>query len=92
MNKEIQKILNQYAKASIGGTVSINDLAEREFSGKKLSKTESEALNNFEKYRLAKLNAIADDMAFHELYRQLQVMANLADYKEFLKEEYFRHE
>ncbi|MFI5148289.1 MAG: hypothetical protein ACHQRM_01040 [Bacteroidia bacterium] len=88
MNKETQKILQKYAKASIGGTVSINDLADREFSGKQLSKTEREALANFEKYRLAKLNAVHDDMAFHELYRQIQVLANLADYKEFLKGDY----
>jgi hypothetical protein len=88
MNKETKKILQQFAKSSIGGSVSINDLADREFSGKKLSKAEKEALNNFERYRLAKLNAITDDMAFHDLYRQLQVMANLADYTEFLKEQY----
>jgi hypothetical protein len=88
MNKETEKIVKKYAKSGIGGTISINDLADREFSGKQLSKTEREALNNFEKYRLAKLNAVQDDMAFHELYRQIQVLANLADYKEFLGKEY----
>jgi hypothetical protein len=88
MNKETEKIVRKYAKASIGGTVSINDLSDREFSGKRLSTEERQALNNFEKYRLAKLNAVHDDMAFHELYRQLQVLANLADYKEFLQGEY----
>jgi hypothetical protein len=88
MNKETQKILSKYAKASIGGTVSINDLADKEFSGKVLSKNEKDALGNFERYRLAKLNAVTNDMAFHELYRHLQVLANLADYNEFLKAEY----
>jgi hypothetical protein len=88
MNKETKRILQQYAKSSIGGTISINDLADREFSGKKLTEAEKAALGNFEKYRLAKLNAVTDDMAFHELYRQLQVLANLADYKEFLKDQY----
>jgi hypothetical protein len=90
MNKETEKLLQKYAKATIGGTVSINDLAEREFSGKSLSKNEKAALGNFERYRLAKLNEVNDDMAFHELYRQLQVLANLADYKEFLKDEYIQ--
>ncbi|HEV7230195.1 MAG TPA: hypothetical protein VGO45_02635 [Bacteroidia bacterium] len=89
MNKETQKLLQKFAKSAIGGSVSINDLSDREFSGKPLSAEERLALSNFEKYRLAKLNKITDDMAFHELYRQFQVMANLADYTEFLKEEYF---
>jgi hypothetical protein len=88
MNKETQKIVRKYAKAYIGGTVSINDLSDKEFSGKQLNDEEKLALSNFEKYRLAKLNAVHDDMAFHELYRQLQVLANLADYKEFLNGEY----
>jgi hypothetical protein len=88
MNKDTQKIVNKYAKSSIGGTLSISDLSEREFSGQKLSKEEKQALINFDKFRLAELNKISDDMEFHERYRQLQVMANLADYHEFLKDEY----
>ncbi len=91
MDKETQKIVKKYAKALIGGTLSVNDLSEKEFSGKSLSVAEKTALANFEKYRLARLNAVTDDMAFHDLYRQLQVMANLADYTEFLKEEYARY-
>ncbi|MCE3279219.1 MAG: hypothetical protein K0S44_1410 [Bacteroidetes bacterium] len=35
------------------------------------------------------LNAQTDDMAFHKRYQELQVMANLGDYQEFLKEKYF---
>ena len=88
MDKQTQKIVTQYAKALIGGTLSINDISDKEFSGKMLTPKEKAALSNFEKYRLAKLNAVTDDMAFHEMYRQLQVMANLAAYTEFLKDEY----
>jgi hypothetical protein len=88
MDKETQKIVKKFAKALIGGTLSINDISDKEFSGKSLTSLEKVALSNFEKYRLAKLNAITDDMAFHDLYRQLQVLANLADYTEFLKDEY----
>jgi hypothetical protein len=88
MNKETQRLVKKYAKASIGGAISINDLSDKEYSGKALTTNEKIALANFEKYRLARLNAVTDDMAFHELYRQLQVMANLADYTEFLKDEY----
>jgi hypothetical protein len=88
MNKETQNLVKKYAKAAIGGSVSINDLSDKEYSGKPMKKDEQQALANFEKYRLKKLNQITDDMAFHELYRQFQVMANLADYTEFLKGEY----
>jgi hypothetical protein len=84
-----QKILNKFfAKADIGGAVSINDLREKELSGELLTLKETQALANFDRYRIAELKKQPNDMAFHERYRQLQVMANLGDYEEFLKEKY----
>jgi hypothetical protein len=81
-----EDLLKKYfAKSDIGGTVSINDLRDREFSGEALTHEERLALHNFDRYRLDELNAQPNDMAFHERYRQLQVMANLADWKEFIK-------
>ena len=78
-------ILKQYfTKASIGGVVSINDLRDREDSGESLSADEIKALRNFDKYRLDQLNNIQNDKEFHEKYRQIQVMANLGDWKDFL--------
>ena len=50
---------------------------------------EKQALVNFDRFRLDVLNAQTDDMAFHKRYQELQVMANLGDYTEFLKEMYF---
>lgn len=83
-------ILNKYfAKADINGSLSINDLREKEFNGEKLTQKEKQALMNFDAYRLSELNAQKDDMSFHKRYRELQVMANLGDYEEFLKEKYF---
>lgn len=80
-----EDLLKKYfAKVDIGGTVSINDLRDREFNGEPLSADEVKALKNFDQYRIEQLNAQKTDMAFHEHYRQLQVMANLADWKEFL--------
>lgn len=80
-----EDILKKYfAKADIGGTMSINDLRDREFSGETLTEMEKTALKNFDRYRLEQLNGIADDKEFHERYRQLQVMANLGDWKDFL--------
>lgn len=67
---------------------SINDLREKEFTGGKLSPEEKFALSNFDKYRIRILNNTKDENDFHQQYRQLQVIANLSDWKEFLKESY----
>jgi hypothetical protein len=80
-----EDLLKKYfAKADIGGTLSINDLRDREFNGESLSPDELTALRNYDRYRIEQLNGIADDREFHERYRQLQVMANLGDWKDFL--------
>jgi hypothetical protein len=68
----------------IGIPVSINDLRDREFNGEKLTDEEYLALYNYDRFRLDELNAQPNDMAFHERYRQLQIMANLADWHDFL--------
>lgn len=67
---------------------SINDLRDKEFSGSKLTPEERFALSNFDNYRLKILNAQQNEADFHQQYRQLQVIANLSDWREFLKEEY----
>ena len=83
-------ILNKYfAKADIGGTPSINDLREKEYSGEPLTIKEKQDLVNFDRFRINVLKAQTDDMAFHRSYEELQVMANLGDFQEFLKEKYF---
>lgn len=83
-------ILNKYfAKSSIGGTISINDLRDKEFNGEPLSTKEKQALINFDRFRLNVLNAQTDDASFNKRYQELQVMANLDDFQEFLKEKYF---
>jgi hypothetical protein len=85
-----EDLLKKYfAKSDIGGTVSINDIRDREFNGESLSAEEKVALANFDRYRIDILNAQTSDMAFHENYRQLQVMANLADWKDFMDLEKF---
>lgn len=71
-----------------GLTESINDLRDKEFSGIKLTPEERFALSNFDSYRLKILNAQENENDFHQQYRQLQVIANLSDWREFLKENY----
>lgn len=77
-------ITNLLNKKSTGIVVSINDLRDKEFSGIKLSAEEKFALSNFDKYRLNVLNSQTDEEKFHHQYRQLQVIANLSDWTEFL--------
>ena len=85
-NNDISK--NFFTKQEIGGAEGINDLRDKEFAGKHLSAEEKYALANYDKYRLAVLNAQHNEEQFHLHYRQLQIIANLGDWKEFLKDEY----
>ena len=81
----LSKLLNKKAD---GLVVSINDLRDKEFSGIKLSSTERSALQNFDRYRIQVLNSQRDEEKFHLQYRQLQVIANLSDWQEFLKADF----
>ena len=73
---------------SNGLITSINDLRDKEFSGIKLTAAEKQALENFDRYRISVLNSQSDEQKFHYKYRQIQVIANLSDWQEFLKEEF----
>ena len=84
-NDFITTLLN---KKSTGLVVSINDLRDKEFSGIKLTAEEKFALSNFDKYRINILNSQTDEEKFHYQYRQLQVIANLSDWREFLKKDF----
>ena len=75
-------------KKTTGLVVSINDLRDKEFGGVKLTAEEKTALSNFDKYRISVLNAQTDEQKFHYKYRQIQVIANLSDWHEFLKEDF----
>lgn len=77
-----------FTKQDIGGSESINDLRDKEFSGENLTSEEKFALANYDKYRLSVLNAQSNEEQFHLHYRQLQIIANLGDWREFLKDEY----
>jgi hypothetical protein len=84
-NDFITNILN---KKTTGLVVSINDLRDKEFSGIKLTAEEKFALSNFDRYRIDVLNSQTDEEKFHYQYRQLQVIANLSDWREFLKKDF----
>lgn len=88
LNSKLKNLTELFSKKSIGGEASINDLREKEFSGSLLSTEEKCALQNYDNYRINLLNAQENEESFHKIYRQLQVIANLGDWKEFLKADY----
>lgn len=84
-NDFITTLLN---KKTTGLVVSINDLRDKEFSGLKLTAEEKFALSNFDRYRINILNSTVDEEKFHYQYRQIQVIANLSDWREFLRKDF----
>ena len=89
MNNRQEIYKNYFANKEFGESITITDLKAKEFGDEKLSEEESQAILNFDRFRLAELNKLKDDFEFNARYCELQIMSNLADYKEFLKEEYF---
>lgn len=77
-----------FSKTNKSLTNSINDLRDKEFSGKALSSEEKFALSNFDQYRIKVLNSQPSEEAFHEAYRKIQVIANLGDWHDFLDEKF----
>lgn len=85
--KDIYK--NYFANKDTGEITSISDLREKEFRNENLAEEQQQAILNFDRFRLSELNKIKNDFDFNARYCELQIMSNLTDYKEFLKEEYF---
>ena len=80
---------NYFANKDTGETVSISDLRDKEFRNETLAEEELQAILNFDRFRLTELNKVKNDFEFNARYCELQIISNLSDYKEFLKEEYF---
>lgn len=76
-------------KNTLSGIVSINDLKEMEFNDKGLTPQQHLALKNYDRYRVKELNKQQTEKDFHKTYLQLQAMANLTPFEDFLREEYF---
>ncbi|MCB9224526.1 MAG: hypothetical protein R2780_09730 [Crocinitomicaceae bacterium] len=64
--------------------VSINDIRDKYFEGVNLDQEEALALENYDKFRLSHLNGSKDEKDFDQRYFQLQVMANLYSFRDFL--------
>lgn len=87
MSDNSQKKVKESLKIKV--FCSINDLKEKEFDQINISTNERLALKNYDRYRISELNKQTSEQKFHNRYLQLQVMANLSPYQEFLKEIYF---
>jgi len=77
------------SKKGIDSILTVNDLRELDYSNQELSTQQRLAIKNYDRYKISELNRQTSEEAFHKKYMQLQVMANLSPFEEFLKEEYF---
>ena len=66
----------------------INDLKELEYEDSNISPQERLAIRNFDRYRYRILTSSKSEKKFHEDFQRLQVLANLSNYEEFLKDDY----
>ena len=89
MDKATEFLSGLLNKKNTGLVTSINDLRDKELSGVKLNHEEKAALSNFDRYRINILNSEENEEAFHHKYKQLQVIANLSNWRHFLSEDFF---
>lgn len=89
MSKNIENKTPNTGKSNLKDFFSINDLREKDYKDIDLLPNERLAIKNFDRYRINELNKQPSESMFHNKYMQLQVMANLTPYQEFLKEDYF---
>ena len=68
--------------------ITINDLKEHEFGESDITPQQRLAIRNFDRFRFNTLTNAKSEDKFHEDFQRLQVMANLNNYEEFLKDEY----
>lgn len=89
MNDALKKtgIGQSFKSLVLGDGVSVNDLRDRQNNGRMLSAEQARALHNFDEYRIKMLNRQQTEEAYHALYMELQSMANLSPYQDFLKED-----
>ncbi len=64
--------------------ISIDDLRDKEFSGKGLTDEERRALENFDRFRVEYLEKAESEEDFQRRYFQLRSWANLHSFEEFL--------
>lgn len=66
----------------------INDLKEIEYEDSTINPQQRLAIRNFDRYRYKILTSVKSENEFHEEFQRLQVLANLSNYEEFLKDDF----
>ncbi len=64
--------------------ITINDLKDRYFEGRKLTQEELLSIQNYDRFRLEYLSSAGDGKEFDSRYLELQAKANLSPYTDFL--------
>ncbi len=85
LNTGIQEFLR---RANLGNAITINELKEWDNDGKELNSSQLNALYSFDTFRIKELNSQENEEDFHKRFMELQVMANLYPFEEFLKGDY----
>jgi hypothetical protein len=83
-SSEKEKLTRSGLRSRLNLPVSIDDLRDKEFAGKSLTKEEKRALENFDQFRVEYLEKAEDDEDFQRRYFQLRSWANLNSYEDFL--------
>lgn len=83
-SKNKEKSTRSGLRSRLNLPVSIDDLRDKEFSGKRLAEDERRALERFDQFRVEHLEKATDDEDFQRRYFQLRTWANLHSYKDFL--------
>lgn len=63
---------------------SINSLRQKQKDGKYLTNEEKHALENFEKLKSKTLEETHDDQEFTRVYKEINILANLRSFRDFL--------
>ena len=75
----------QFNIGSDSSPLSVSDIQDKYFEGKKLSAEEKSALQNFNNFRITYLKGANNEGEFEERYFELQIRANLLPFTEFLE-------
>lgn len=85
-----KKILrsNSLNGSSVYNLTTINALKQKRNSGEKLSSNQQKALNIFEVYRDQVLSEAESEEDYEQKFKEMNTLANLTSFEEFLKEKY----
>lgn len=79
-----EKLTRSRLRSGLNLPTSIDDIRDKEHTGKSLDENEKRALKNFERYRVEYLQNAKNEEDLQRRYFQLRSWANLHNYEDFL--------